>query len=167
MTGRDALRNGAYSWAYGHECIFPEIPTIVEIFKDNGYRTGHFGKWQLGDTYPFRPHDRGFEESIHHKGAAITQSPDYGNNDYFDDYYWEKDELWKYQGYCTDVWFAEARKSMWRTSIPILSKNWKGIARNGGILLSQACNESTSFPSAARKHRLFNLVIPRSLLRGR
>ena len=110
LTGCDALSNGAYSWAYGHECIFPEIPTMAEVFKNNGYRTGHFGKWHLGDNYPFRPHDRGFEESIHHKGAAITQSPDYWNNDYFDDYYWDKDELRKYKGYCTDVWFAEAMK---------------------------------------------------------
>ena len=83
---------------------------MADIFKDNGHRTGHFGKWHLGDNYPFRPHDRGFEASIHHKGAAITQSSDYWNNDYFDDHYWDKDELKRYKGYCTDVWFAEAMK---------------------------------------------------------
>ena len=110
LTACDALRNGAYSWAYGHECIFPEIPTMADIFKNSGYRTGHFGKWHLGDNYPFRPHDRGFEESIHHKGAAITQSPDYWNNDYFDDHYWDKGDLKQYKGYCTDVWFNEAMK---------------------------------------------------------
>lgn len=108
LTGCDALRNGAYSWAYGHECIFPEIPTMADIFRANGYQTGHFGKWHLGDNYPFRPHDRGFDASIHHKGAAITQTPDYWNNDYFDDHYWDKDEVRQFKGYCTDVWFREA-----------------------------------------------------------
>ena len=33
---------------------------MADIFSDNGYATGIFGKWHLGDTYPFRPEDRGF-----------------------------------------------------------------------------------------------------------
>jgi hypothetical protein len=81
---------------------------MADIFRHNGYRTGHFGKWHLGDNYPFQPHNRGFDESVHHKGAAITHTPDYWNNDYFDDHYWDKDELKQYKGYCTDVWFEQA-----------------------------------------------------------
>ena len=36
--------------------------TLGQFFKDNGYETGMFGKWHLGDNYPYRPEDRGFTE---------------------------------------------------------------------------------------------------------
>lgn len=26
----------------------PDAPTLAKVFKENGYRTGHFGKWHLG-----------------------------------------------------------------------------------------------------------------------
>lgn len=110
LTGCDAARNGAFSWAYGRETIRLDFPTMAEIFGANDYRTGHFGKWHLGDNYPFRPQDRGFEETIHHRGASIVQSPDFWNNDYFDDYFWHGDTLEQFPGYCTDVWFDEAMK---------------------------------------------------------
>ena len=108
MTGQDALRNGAYSWAYGHECIFSELPIMPEFFRRNGYRTGHFGKWHLGDNFPYRPHDRGFDESIHHKGAAINQTPNWWNSDNFDDVFWDRDEPKPFPGYSTDVWFDQS-----------------------------------------------------------
>ena len=69
-----------------------------------------FGKWHLGDNYPFRPEDRGFHEVVRHGGGGITQGPDYWGNDYFDDTYWHNGELQQYQGYCTDVFFDEAMR---------------------------------------------------------
>ncbi|MHC4756691.1 MAG: arylsulfatase, partial [Planctomycetota bacterium] len=110
VTGQDALRNGAFSWAYSREFIRQGIPTIADIFGDNGYRTAHFAKWHLGDNYPYRPQDRGFDETIHHGGAAITQSTDYWDNDYYDDYYSHNGVYKKYKGYCTDVWFEQTMK---------------------------------------------------------
>jgi arylsulfatase A-like enzyme len=110
MTGQDALRNGAFSWAYGREFIRQGIPTMADIFGANGYRTGHFGKWHLGDNYPYRPQDRGFNETVHHGGAAISQSTDYWDNDYYDDYYTHNGLYKKYKGYCTDIWFEQAMK---------------------------------------------------------
>jgi arylsulfatase A-like enzyme len=110
MTGQDALRNGAFSWAYSRELIRRGISTMADIFGANGYRTGHFGKWHLGDNYPYRPQDRGFDETIHHGGAAISQSTDYWDNDYFDDHYSHNGLYKKYKGYCTDVWFEQAMK---------------------------------------------------------
>ena len=35
---------------------------LLQLFRAAGYRTGLFGKWHLGDNYPYRPQDRGFEE---------------------------------------------------------------------------------------------------------
>jgi arylsulfatase A-like enzyme len=37
---------------------------MADVFAANGYRTGMFGKWHLGDSYSFRPHDRGFQEAL-------------------------------------------------------------------------------------------------------
>jgi arylsulfatase len=38
-----------------------EEVTIAEVLKENGYETGIFGKWHLGDNYPYRPSDQGFD----------------------------------------------------------------------------------------------------------
>lgn len=109
LTGKDACRNGAFAWAYSREIIHTDIPVMPEIFRENGYATGHFGKWHLGDNYPFRPMDRGFDESIKHGGASIFQTPDYWDNDYMDDHYEHNGVMKQYKGYCTDVWFGEAK----------------------------------------------------------
>lgn len=112
MTGRDAMANGAFSWGYGRELIHPDVPTLPEVFAKNGYKTGHFGKWHLGDAYPFRAHDRGFQESITFGGASIYQSPDYWDNDCFNDFYAHDGALEQYEGYATDIWFREAERFM-------------------------------------------------------
>ena len=85
---------------------------MADILAENGYHTGHFGKWHLGDNYPYRPQDRGFHETIHHPAFGITSAADYYGNDYFDDHYRHKDEIKQYMGYCTDVWFEEAMRWM-------------------------------------------------------
>ena len=110
MTGQDALRNGATFVCMGRSLINPELPTIADVFGNNGYRTGHFGKWHLGDNYPYRPQDRGFQETIHHPAWGITSAADYFGNDYFDDTYRHNGEYEAFEGYCTDVWFDEAMK---------------------------------------------------------
>ena len=62
-----------------------ELPTMANLFVNNGYTTGIFGKWHLGDNYPYRPQDRGFEESIWFPSSHISSVPDFWGNDYFDD----------------------------------------------------------------------------------
>ena len=70
MTGRDALANGAMSTNAGRALLRREIPTAANIFAASGYRTGQFGKWHLGDNYPYRPHDRGFDKAIYFPGVS-------------------------------------------------------------------------------------------------
>ena len=108
LTGQDALRNGATFVCMGRSLMNPELPTMADIFARNGYCTGHFGKWHLGDNYPYRPQDRGFEETIHHPAWGITSAADYFGNDYFDDHYRHNGAIEAFKGYCTDVWFDEA-----------------------------------------------------------
>ena len=93
MTGCDALKNGATFVCMGRTLLRSDLPTMADILGDNGYRTGHFGKWHLGDNYPYRTQDRGFQETIHHPGFGITSAPEYYGNDYFDDWYRHKDEI--------------------------------------------------------------------------
>jgi arylsulfatase A-like enzyme len=108
LTGRDALYNGATFVCMGRSLLRVDLPTIADIFAENGYHTGHFGKWHVGDNYPYRPQDRGFHETIYHPAWGLTSAPDYFGNDYFDDHYRHKEEIEQYKGYCTDVWFNEA-----------------------------------------------------------
>ncbi len=108
MTGVDALRNGAMNVSSGRTNLRREFPTMPEIFGAAGYRTGIFGKWHLGDNYPYRPQDRGFQESVWFPSSHISSAADYFNNDYFDDTYQHNGRREKFAGYCTDVFFREA-----------------------------------------------------------
>jgi len=108
MTGLDALRSGACSVCAGRSFIRRGIPTMAEIFAAGGYRTGQFGKWHLGDSYPNLPHQRGFQETVYHLGWGITSMADLWENDYFDGRFRHNGVLKQYKGYCTDVWFSLA-----------------------------------------------------------
>jgi arylsulfatase A-like enzyme len=105
LTGLDALHNGATSVCAGRSFVRRGIPTMAEIFAAHGYRTGHFGKWHLGDSYPNLPQQRGFQETVYHLGWGITSMADLWQNDYFDPRFRHNGVLQQYQGYCTDIWF--------------------------------------------------------------
>jgi arylsulfatase A-like enzyme len=108
MTGCDAARNGATNVSSGRSLLRREFPTLADVFAKAGYATGMFGKWHLGDTYPYRPQDRGFHESLWFPSSHINSVPDVWDNDYFDDTYRRGATLEKQSGYCTDVFFREA-----------------------------------------------------------
>jgi arylsulfatase A-like enzyme len=74
LTGLAALRNGATSVTAGRTFLRPGIPTIADAFGGAGYATGIFGKWHLGDFYPHRPIDKGFQKSIS-AGDSCTRRP--------------------------------------------------------------------------------------------
>ncbi len=105
LTGRDAFDNGATMVCMGRSMIREEVPTMADIFKASGYKTAHFGKWHLGDSYPHRPQDRGFEVTVHHGAWGIGSIADHWGNTYWNDTYWRNNMPRKYEGYCTDVWF--------------------------------------------------------------
>ena len=108
MTGVDCLRNGAMNVSSGRTLLRRGLPTMADLFAAAGYRTGQFGKWHLGDNYPYRPRDRGFHESVFFPSSHIGSAPDFWNNDYFDDTYNHNGLRERYAGYCTDVFFREA-----------------------------------------------------------
>lgn len=112
MTGRYPARTGAYRTSSGRTSLHDREKTLGDLFARNGYRTGMFGKWHLGDCAPSRPMDKGFQRCVWHRAGGVGQISDYWTNDYFDDTYLVGDEWTKFEGYCTDVWFDEAMKFM-------------------------------------------------------
>ncbi len=115
MTGRDCLATGAMNVSSGRSLMRTDLPVISELFRKYGYGTGIFGKWHLGDTYPYRPEDRGFKETVWYPSSHIGSVPDAWNNDYFNDAYRHNGKVKKYRGYSGDVFFEEAMKWMERT----------------------------------------------------
>ena len=67
------------------KCLDPVFPTMGEIFKTAGYKTGLFGKWHLGDTPETRPHNRGFDET-----AGLMYSNDMWKHHPVSPEYWGK-----------------------------------------------------------------------------
>lgn len=110
ITGRYSSRTGVWHTVKGRSLLHKDEVTIADIFKTNGYKTAIFGKWHLGDNYPFRPQDNGFDEVLVFGGGGIGNIPDYWANDYYDDTYFHNGKPEKYDGFCTDVWFNEALK---------------------------------------------------------
>jgi len=108
MTGMDAMRNGAINVSSGRSLIDPSLKTMADVFKEAGYSTGLFGKWHLGDNYPYRPEDRGFDEAIWFPSSHLNSVADYWDNDYFDDFYNHNGRRERFNGYCTDVFTDEA-----------------------------------------------------------
>ncbi len=108
MTGLTALRNGATSVTAGRTFLRPGIPTLAEVFAKAGYKTGLFGKWHLGDSYPHRPVDKGFQESIYHLGwGQLNSTPEF-DWPLIDGRYFQSGVEKRYKGHCTDFWFESA-----------------------------------------------------------
>lgn len=75
MTGRYDDEVGVWHTVMGRYFLPSNEVTMADVFKVNGYRTAIFGKWHLGENYPFRPQDHGFEEVVMIKGGGIDQQP--------------------------------------------------------------------------------------------
>ncbi len=107
MSGLDALRNRATSVTAGRAVLRRQLPTMADAFRAGGYHTGLFGKWHLGDNYPYRPMERGFQEAKYFLGWGFSSAPEF-DNDYFNGRYHDRGVVKSFEGYCTDFWFREA-----------------------------------------------------------
>lgn len=112
LTGRCNLVNAASSVNSGRHLLRPDFPTMADIFRDQGYATGIFGKWHLGDSYPYRPIDRGFDTSVSFSGSSLGTARDYWGNDGFDDTLLRNGVSEKMPGYVPDVFQREAEAWM-------------------------------------------------------
>jgi len=110
LTGHWTNRTGVWHTIMGRSMLRENEVTMGQVFQDAGYATGMFGKWHLGDNFPYRPEDRGYTEVMRHGGGGVGQTPDYWDNAYFDGSYWHNGTPEPVKGFCTDVFFDYAKR---------------------------------------------------------
>ncbi|MEQ9376881.1 MAG: arylsulfatase [Imperialibacter sp.] len=115
LTGRYSLRTGIRDTYNGGATMAPDEVTMAEMLKQANYSTGIFGKWHLGDNYPSRPNDQGFDESVIHLSGGMGQVGDVttwfkGDSSYFNPTLWHNGKQEAYQGYCSDIFAEQALK---------------------------------------------------------
>lgn len=110
QSGHWTDRAGAWHTIMGRSMLRAEEATLGQLLKDNGYATAMFGKWHLGDNFPYRPEDRGYDEVYRHGGGGVGQTPDVWDNAYFDGSYFHNGKIEPAQGFCTDVFFDQANQ---------------------------------------------------------
>ena len=110
MTGRYNYRTRVVDTWLGRSMMEPSEVTLAEILRGAGYSTGLFGKWHLGDNYPLRPQEQGFEEVLMHRGGGIGQpsDPPEGEGQYTNPVLFHNGEKTQTNGYVTDVLFDRA-----------------------------------------------------------
>jgi arylsulfatase len=117
MTGRHEFKNGVTHTILERERLTPHATTLAQILKSGGYATGIFGKWHLGDEAEYQPGRRGFDEVYIHGGGGIGQTysgscGDAPDNTNIDPALLHNGKFEKTEGYCTDLFFAQAEKWM-------------------------------------------------------
>lgn len=120
MTGRHEFRNGITHTIFERERMTLNATTLAQVLQSAGYTTGIFGKWHLGDEAPYQPNRRGFDEVYIHGGGGIGQTypgscGDAPGNTYFNPTLLHNGTFEKTQGYCTDLFFAQATR--WIASV--------------------------------------------------
>ena len=110
MTGRYNYRTRCIDTYKGRAMMDPAEVTIAEVLREANYRTGIYGKWHLGDLYPMRPMDQGFEDSLIHRGGGIGQPSDPigAEGKYTDPTLLKNGIETPMKGYCTDIYFDGA-----------------------------------------------------------
>ena len=107
LTGRYPYRTGVTAVTQVDHFMNASEVTFAEILGEQGYKTGIFGKWHLGDNYPMRPTNQGFQEALVHKGGGIGQAAGPAGNTYFDPVLEHNNTSKRYNGYVDDV-FTDA-----------------------------------------------------------
>jgi arylsulfatase A len=71
LTGRYCYRAGVWATWQGGEILRLDEYTMAEMFGDAGYRTAIFGKWHLGEVYPWLPTKQGFEDGLYTRTSGV------------------------------------------------------------------------------------------------
>lgn len=100
LTGRYHIRCGTHWVTSGRETLRLDETTVAKALRPAGYRTALFGKWHLGENYPYVPSSHGFDEFVgFREGNCLT---------YFDGIFERDGRPQLTQGYITDYLTDEA-----------------------------------------------------------
>ena len=142
MTGRHEFKNGVTHTIFERERMTLSASTLPELLQKAGYTTGIFGKWHLGDEAEYRPDKRGFDEVFIHGGGGVGQTypgscGDAPGNTYFNPAILHNGTFVKTEGFCTDVFFAQATR-------------WIDRARQRGPFFAYIATNAPHSPYTAR-----------------
>jgi arylsulfatase A-like enzyme len=110
LTGRYNYRTGIVDTSYGRSMMRTDEVTLAAMLAGQGYRTGLFGKWHLGDNYPLRPQDRGFQDVLMNRGGGLGQPSDYPGSSYYRPILEHNGTVETVDRYCTDAYTDAALK---------------------------------------------------------
>lgn len=110
MTGRYNQRTKCVDTFLGRSMMATDEVTLAEALQGAGYSTAIFGKWHLGDNYPMRPSDQGFEYSLIHKGGGIAEPSEPIANDkhFINPILFLNNHETLTEGFCNDIFFNDA-----------------------------------------------------------
>jgi arylsulfatase A-like enzyme len=104
LTGKYHQRTDVRSVTNGFEVMDPDEVTLAEMLKQEGYSTGIFGKWHLGEYYPSLPNTQGFDEYFGFRTGHTEE--------YFDPVLEHNGEMEHCKGYITDILTDKATQFM-------------------------------------------------------
>ncbi|MGB2129704.1 MAG: arylsulfatase [Flavicella sp.] len=105
MTGKYASSVGVWNTTGGRNILDIKAKIVPQYFKEAGYQTALIGKWHLGDGYPYRPEDRGFDEVFRIGAGSLGQVADYWGNGLWNGHYYNGSQWEPTNGFSTDVQF--------------------------------------------------------------
>ena len=161
MTGRFPARAGVPGNVSSHRGVagMPgEEVTIAEMLGQNGYHTGHVGKWHLGYTPDTMPNGQGFSQSFGHMGGCIDNYSHffYWNGPNRHDLWRNGKEIWLDGDYFGDSMVAECQRliSMWKDERFLIywAINWPHYPLQGTINWRQ---KYAHLPSPRNKYAAF------------
>ena len=96
LSGQYHPRTGAIFVTRRLETMDDAVKTLPEYLREAGYRTGLFGKWHNGATFPYHPAAQGFDEFL---GFTLGHFNDYFSGELRN----ERDEPVPFRGDLTEI----------------------------------------------------------------
>jgi len=109
LTGRHHFRTGVLNEQGAGSMMAADEVTLAEVLASSGYNTGAFGLWELGDHYPMRASDQGFQETLIYRGHSEAQA---SSVSCYDPILYQNNREVQLQGHCSDIYTEQMIRFM-------------------------------------------------------